>query len=108
PAVPEDNSPRALARLAPAGVTTPVAVDPAVSNTEAEFATKDTQGGTEPSVALNPANPNQAVMTSFSGAFGTNQNAPLWYSTDGGATWTKEFTITPPPGHERFVEPFCP
>jgi hypothetical protein len=108
PAIPEDSSPRALARLAPAGVTTPVAVDPAVSNTEAEFASKDAMGGSEPSVALNAANTNQVVMTSFSGAFGTEQNAPLWYSTDAGATWTKEFTITPPPGRPTTGPPFCP
>jgi hypothetical protein len=26
------------------------------------------------------------------------RNAPLWYSTNGGALWTKEFTIPSPPG----------
>jgi hypothetical protein len=99
PAIPEDRSPRSRA---PSGVTNPVVVDPAVSNTNSNFASTDTNGGTEPSVALNPANPNQVVITSFSmpptATWGGTQNAPLWYSTDGGATWTQQFTITPPPG----------
>jgi hypothetical protein len=105
PAVPGDRSPRL--RL-PSGVTTPVVVDPAVSNTTANFASTDTTGGTEPSVALNPANPSQVVITSFSGAWGASQNAPLWYSTDGGSTWTQEFTIPPPPGRPLTGPPFCP
>jgi len=36
------------------------------------------------------------VITSFAGGWGTF--APLWHSTDGGATWTKRFTIARPPG----------
>ena len=35
-------------------------------------------------------------MTSFSGGWGAN--APLWYTADGGQTWTKEFSIAAPPG----------
>lgn len=111
PALPADSSPRALARtLAAAGTTTPVVVDPAVSNTEANFATNDRIGGSEPSVALNPANPKQIAITSFSLGnltWGANQNAPLWYTTDGGSTWTKEFTITHPPGRPEEGEG-CP
>jgi hypothetical protein len=96
PAIPADAPPHALA---PSGVTNPVVVDPAVSNTAPNFASTDTTGGTEPSVALNPANPNQVVITSFSGSWSSStQNAPLWHSTDGGTTWTKRFTIPPPPG----------
>src|SRR5712692_1496223 len=29
---------------------------------------------------------------------GGANNAPLWYSADGGSTWTQESTIPPPPG----------
>jgi hypothetical protein len=36
-------------------------------------------------------------MTSFSGSWAAG-NAPLWFSSDGGRTWTKQFTIPPPPG----------
>lgn len=101
PAIAADNLPRPSAPAAP-GVSTPVVVDPAVSNTTPNFRNTDTTGGTEPSVALNPANPLQVVITSFSipsgGAWNATQNAPLWYSADGGSTWTKEFTIPVPPG----------
>src|SRR4051794_24370245 len=55
--------------------------DPAVDNTTPTFKNTDLTGGTEPSVALNPLNPQQIVMTSFSGGWGAN--APLWYSTNG-------------------------
>src|SRR5262249_2346215 len=36
------------------------------------------------------------VLTDFEEQWGTT--APLWRSTNGGLTWTKEFTINPPPG----------
>jgi uncharacterized repeat protein (TIGR01451 family) len=87
-----------VASAPPAAAALPAAyvVDPAVNNTVANFATSDTKGGSEPSGALNPANPQQAVMTSFS--FGWGTNAPLWYTGDGGQTWTKEFSIPAPPG----------
>jgi len=89
-AVPEET--QAPVVVAP-GVTV---VDPAVDNTDPNFATTDTIGGTEPSVARNPFDPSEVVMTSFSGSWGAN--APLWHSTNGGATWTKRFTIPAPPG----------
>jgi hypothetical protein len=111
PAVPGDSSPRALAPLAPSGVLAPVVVDPAVSNTEANFAANDTIGGSEPSVALNPANTNQVAITSFSMGnltWSATQNAPLWYSTDAASTWTKEFTITHPPGRTGEEGEGCP
>jgi uncharacterized repeat protein (TIGR01451 family) len=75
---------------------TPFVVDPAVNNTVANFASTDTQGGSEPSVALDPSNAQQAVMTSFSGGWGAN--APLWHTLNGGQTWTKQFSIPAPPG----------
>src|SRR5437764_15246127 len=71
-----------------AALPAPFVVDPAVNNTVANFATTDGMGGSEPSAALNPANAQQAVMTSFSGGWGTN--APLWYTANGGQTWTKD------------------
>jgi len=75
----------------------PFVVDPAVNNTVPNFATTDTTCGSEPSVALNPSNVQQAVMTSFSGGWGAN--APLWYTNNGGQTWTQEFSIPNPPGN---------
>src|SRR5262249_10324059 len=45
---------------------------------------------------INPRQPNEVVITAFSGSWGAT--APLWLSRNGGNTWTKEFTINPPPG----------
>jgi hypothetical protein len=69
-------------------------VDPIINNTTFNFAASDSTGGTEPSIAINPGNPSQIVMTSFSGGW---TPAPLWFSVNGGASWTKEFTIPIPP-----------
>ncbi|HEV3353748.1 MAG TPA: hypothetical protein VG076_12550 [Acidimicrobiales bacterium] len=82
----------------------PVVVDPAVNNTVANFATTDNTGGSEPSIAINPSNTQQAVISAFSGSWSSG-NAPLWYTTNGGQTWTKESSITPPPGR---ISAGCP
>ena len=53
-------------------------------------------GGNEPSIAVNPANPNQIAITRFNTAW--NSNADLLYSADGGKTWANETSIPVPPG----------
>lgn len=53
-------------------------------------------GGNEPSIAVNPVDPNQIAITRFT--FAWNNNADLLFSRDGGATWTNEKSIPPPPG----------
>jgi hypothetical protein len=53
-------------------------------------------GGNEPSIAVNPANPNQIAITRFT--FAWNNNADLLYSADGGSTWTEKTSIPVPPG----------
>jgi hypothetical protein len=55
----------------------------------------DTFGDQETSIAIDPMNPNHISISAFSGGWGSN--APLWNSTNGGATWTKSFTIPAPP-----------
>ncbi|MFL6796075.1 MAG: FG-GAP repeat domain-containing protein [Xanthobacteraceae bacterium] len=57
----------------------------------------DTGGGTEPSIAINPLNPNEIEISAFS-AGRWNNNATIWHSTNGGLFWTQENTIPPPPG----------
>jgi hypothetical protein len=69
----------------PAGVFT---IDPSLSSSSS--------GGTEPSIAVNPANTNQIAITRFSASW--NGNADMLFSTDGGITWTNESTIPAPPG----------
>src|SRR5689334_19615823 len=71
-------------------------VDVVVNNTNATLALTDTFNDGETSIAVNPENPNDIVITAFSGSWGAN--APLWHSLDGGRTWTKQFTIPSPPG----------
>jgi hypothetical protein len=55
--------------------------------------------GNEPAITANPLNPSQIVLTSFSGSnWFAGGNASLFYSGDGGATWTFTFSVPPPPG----------
>jgi hypothetical protein len=75
-------------------------VDPVVNNTNPNLGATDTTGGWEPSIAVNPQNPNDVVMTSFSGSW-LSGPAPLWFSSDGGMTWTKEASIAQPSGLPR-------
>ncbi|MEP7105557.1 MAG: Ig-like domain-containing protein [Chloroflexota bacterium] len=78
---------RALAQpaLSPDGVFT---IDPSLSSSSA--------GGGEPSMAVNPANPNQIVIARFATAW--NANADILFSNDGGITWTDQATIPTPAG----------
>ena len=71
-------------------------VDAVVNNTDPNLTNTDTFNDGETSITVNPSNPNEIVVTAFSGGWGTN--APLWQSTDGGNIWTKQFTIPAPPG----------
>jgi hypothetical protein len=59
----------------------------------------DMVGGTETSIAVDPGNPASIVISAFSGSWGAE--APLWTSSDAGATWAKSFSIpSPSPGSE--------
>lgn len=62
--------------------------------------------GNEPCVAVNPTSPLQIVISSFGfGSWVPNSAAQLWYSTDGGATWSIQFDVpTPYPGYQYFVD----
>jgi hypothetical protein len=91
-ALPQDYAPGGRNALTPSLFVR----DVVVSNTNANLTNTDTANDGEPSIAINPANPNEIVLTAFSGSWGAN--APLWHSTDGGSTWTKRFTIPVPPG----------
>ncbi|MGH9764708.1 MAG: sialidase family protein, partial [Blastocatellia bacterium] len=70
-------------------------IDTVINNTNTNLTNTDTFNDGEPSIAINPANPKELVITAFSGSWGAN--APLWRSSDRGQTWTKEFTIPAPP-----------
>ncbi len=77
--------------------------DVVVSNTDPDLKNTDTFFNSEPGIAIDPTDPRKVVISAFSGAWsplgnGRFGNAPLWYTRDGGRLWTKEFTISPPPG----------
>jgi len=118
PAVPADTGARP--QSAPNGAAVPAApvvpptttnvmrvFDVIVNNTDTNLKNTDTIGGTEASVAVNPNNRNQITVSGFSSAWGGG-NAALWNSTDGGQTWTKQFTIPVPPGVPSNATSGCP
>ena len=51
---------------------------------------------TEPSIAVDPTNPLRIAIVSFAENWGPGANAPVWMSTNGGTTWTKNFIIGTP------------
>ena len=52
----------------------------------------------EPSIAVNPLNPNDIAVVSFSGGWSSASGlkGPVWRSTNGGATWTKQLVLVAP------------
>jgi hypothetical protein len=106
PAVAEDFDPLNAAGTADPGKTVQFdvfVVDTVVNNTDSNLKLTDTFNDGEISIAVRPEHPEQLVITSFAGSWGTR--APLWLSRNRGNTWTKEFTINPPPGAVRFGLP---
>ena len=109
PAIPEDYAPGgrpALPQLELPTAIFPTAFvrDVVVSNTNPNLVNTDTANDGEPSIAIDPNNPNQIVLSAFSGSWGAN--APVWQSADGGSTWTEQFTVPVPPGVPGAVN--CP
>lgn len=78
-------------------------VDTVVNNSDPNLKNTDTFNDTEVSIAINPRHLDEIVITAFSGSWGTA--APLWLSRNFGNTWTKEFTINPPPGVTGLMGP---
>lgn len=104
PAVSEDYAPRGKRPLPMAFSPYVFVRDVVVSNTNAGLKNTDNFNDGEPSIAINPQNPDEIVLEAFSGGWGAN--APLWHSTDGGSTWSKLFTLPIPPGDGS--APGCP
>jgi hypothetical protein len=101
PAVPEDAAPRGSGAVLSGAILPPQfvglqIVDVVVDNTDHTLVFTDMFNDGETSIAVNPRNPHEIVITAFSGSWGNT--APLWHSTDNGNIWTKAFTIPIPPG----------
>jgi hypothetical protein len=62
--------------------------------------------GSETSIAVNPVNPNEIVISAFISSF--SPNAAVLHSTDGGQTWTRVFSIPAPPGVPAAQTQNCP
>jgi photosystem II stability/assembly factor-like uncharacterized protein len=81
----------ALGHAAPAANLVDIATD----NTD-----RTNREDAEPSVAVDPSNPRNISVIAMSGALGggwlTGNNAIVWQSTDGGATWQPREIIVPP------------
>lgn len=67
-----------------------------VSNTDLTLFANDTAGDSEPSIAINPQNPDEIVILAFSQT--ASGPAPLWHSADGGNTWSKLNIMSQPTG----------
>jgi len=102
PAIPGDI--RNVAGAVPAGYTL---ADVVVSNSDPNLALTDTISDGEPSLAVNSSNTNQLAMGAFSSNWGSG-NAAIWYSSNGGATWTKAFTVPRPTNVSLGSGPGCP
>jgi hypothetical protein len=51
----------------------------------------------EPSIAVNPIDPQQIAVTAFSGStWGNGKLAPIWMSSDGGQTWSRNAVMPAP------------
>jgi hypothetical protein len=84
PATPAESA--HLAPQTPAGISV-FTIDPSIA--------ASTSGGSEPSLAVNPANPNEIAITRFGSPWPSN--AAVLHSTDGGLTWANRLTIPVPP-----------
>jgi hypothetical protein len=114
PAISEDYAPGgrpALPQLELPTAIFPTAFvrDVVVSNTNPNLTNTDMANDGEPSIAINPSNTNEIVISAFSAFWGPSAtNAPIWHSTDGGSTWTEEFTVPIPPGLPAATTTGCP
>jgi len=115
-ALAEDRNPGGRTAIRPQQLGTPnfpniFVRDTVVSNVDPTLTNTDQFGDSEPAIAINAEHPNRIVLTAFSGFNWTNPgtnppgDAPLWLTTDGGNTWSKDATIPSPDGVNG---KFCP
>ena len=106
PAIPEDLNPgggvilRLPTRIRPnlptAIFPTPIVRDVVVDNDDPTLINTDIGNDGETTIAIDPNNTNEIVISAFSGSWGAN--SPIWHSLDGGVTWSFENQVPAPPG----------
>lgn len=105
PAIPEDVAPNAASQgepnASPQGWSLNVKlIDTILKNTDPNLVNhRGPGGGGETSIAINPRNRKEIVITAFEVPWSDDTGpASLLLSKDGGHTWTQESSINPPPG----------
>ncbi|HEV3088777.1 MAG TPA: sialidase family protein [Candidatus Elarobacter sp.] len=73
---------------APAATTVDIAVSAGDSTAFIDYS--------EPSIAVNPFNPNQIAVVAFAGNWGPSTNAPVWKSDNGGTSWRRVAQLPQP------------
>ena len=63
----------------------------------------ETFQNSEPSIAVNPLNPAQMAVTAFTPPDLGTTSGPLYYSTDGGATWSIYFNLVGGQPHDQSI-----
>ena len=61
----------------------------------------ETNDDSEPSVAVNPNNPDELVVTAFTPPEAGNPNGPIFFSTDGGENWSLAFDLAGGEPHDQ-------
>jgi hypothetical protein len=77
--------------------------DVVISNTDKNLKNTNRASNSEPSIAINPANPKEIDIFAFTAGWGAD--APIWHSTNGGNIWSLDSTIPNPTG---LSESGCP
>jgi hypothetical protein len=99
--------PLTLSSSAGAQVNIVRTVDTIVSNTNPNLQNTDFNGNGETSIAVNPVNPAQIVISAFNSGWGAG-NAVLFTKADSGQTWTQSFSIPAPNGVPVAETQGCP
>jgi hypothetical protein len=102
PASSSPDAPQEVPMPSPAAPTSEMRTIAAPRIVLHDIATDDTDKASEsdgePSIAVNPRDPNEIAVVAFSGNWGPDGGpaAPVWKSFDGGKTWEKLPLIPPP------------
>src|SRR5207237_574002 len=61
----------------------------------------ETNDDAEPSVAVNPNNPDEMIITAFTPPDPGNPNGPIFFSADGGESWSLKFDLDGGQPHDQ-------